>query len=76
MMTPKLQAKVLEATRRKPADGSTHWSCRKLAEHLHISKDAVHRIWRTAGIRPHLTDKAAEFGLEKPFLKAAGVGAA
>jgi transposase len=44
VITPQLQAKVLEATRRKPADGSTHWSCRKLAEHLHISKDAVHRI--------------------------------
>jgi transposase len=53
VITPKLQAKVLEATRRKPVDGSTHWSCRKLAEHLRISKDAVYRIWRTAGIRPH-----------------------
>src|SRR5438067_5773879 len=56
-MTPKLQAKVLEATRRKPADGSTHWSCRQLAEHLRISKDAVHRIWRTAGIRPHRLER-------------------
>jgi transposase len=57
VMTSKLQAKVLEATRRKPVDGSTHWSCRKLAEHLHISKDAVHRIWRTAGIRPHRLER-------------------
>ena len=57
VITPKLQAKVLEATRRKPIDGSTHWSCRKLAEHLGISKDAVHRIWRTAGIRPHRLER-------------------
>jgi transposase len=57
VITPKLQAKVLEATRRKPVDGSTHWSCRKLAEHLRISKDAVHRIWRTAGIRPHRLER-------------------
>ena len=57
VVTPKLQAKVLEATRRKPVDGSTHWSCRKLAEHLGISKDAVHRIWRTAGIRPHRLER-------------------
>jgi transposase len=57
VITPKLQAKVLEATRRKPAHGSTHWSCRKLAEYLHISKDAVHRIWRTAGIRPHRLER-------------------
>lgn len=57
VITPKLQAKVLEATRRKPVDGSTHWSCRKLAEYLRISKDAVHRIWRTAGIRPHRLER-------------------
>ena len=40
VITPALQAKVLSATRKKPSDGSTHWSCRKLAKHLHISKDA------------------------------------
>src|SRR3954454_737214 len=57
VITPKLEAKVLEVTRRKPVDGSTHWSCRKLAEHLRISKDAVHRIWRTAGIRPHRLER-------------------
>src|SRR5262252_3597517 len=53
VITPKLQARVLNATRRKPKDGSTHWSVRKLARELHISKDAVHRIWRTAGLKPH-----------------------
>ena len=31
------------ATRKKPKDGSTHWSCRKLAAALGVSKDAVHR---------------------------------
>jgi hypothetical protein len=30
VITPALQAKVLEMTRRKPKGGSTHWSCRKL----------------------------------------------
>jgi hypothetical protein len=53
VITPKLQARVLEATRRKPKDGSTHWSVRKLARELRISKDAVHRIWRKAGVKPH-----------------------
>lgn len=57
VITPKLQARVLEATRQKPKDGSTHWSCRKLAKHLRISKDAVHRIWRMAGIRPHRLER-------------------
>jgi transposase len=53
VITPKLQARVLEATRRKPKDGSTHWSCRKLAAELGVSKDTVHRIWRRAGVKPH-----------------------
>src|ERR1022692_1010219 len=57
VITPALQAKLLEATRRKPNDGSTHWSCRKLAKHLRISKDTVHRIWRTAGLKPHRLER-------------------
>jgi transposase len=57
VITPALQAKVLETTRRKPNDGSTHWSCRKLAKHLRISKDTVHRIWRTAGLKPHRLER-------------------
>jgi transposase len=57
VITPKLQARVLEITRRKPKDGSTHWSVRKLARELRISKDAVHRIWRKAGIKPHRLER-------------------
>lgn len=57
VLTPQLQARVLDATRRKPKDGSTHWSVRKLARELRISKDSVHRIWRTAGIQPHRLER-------------------
>lgn len=57
VITPKLQARVLEATRRKPRDGSTHWSVRKLARELGLSKDTVHRIWRTAGVKPHRLER-------------------
>jgi len=57
VITPKLQARVLDATRRKPKDGSTHWSVRKLAQELHISKDAVHRIWKIAGVKPHRLER-------------------
>src|SRR5713101_6996010 len=28
VLTPALRARILSATRRKPSDGSTHWSCR------------------------------------------------
>lgn len=57
VITPQLQARVLAATRRKPKDGSTHWSCRKLATELGLSKDTVHRIWRIAGLRPHRLER-------------------
>ena len=57
VITPKLQARVLEMTRRKPKDGSTHWSVRKLARELGISKDSVHRIWRKAGVKPHRLER-------------------
>jgi transposase len=56
-MTSSLRAKVLNATRKKPGDGSTHWSCRKLAKTLGISKDLVHRVWQEAGIKPHRLER-------------------
>ena len=56
-LTTKLRAKVLNGTRKEPGDGSTHWSCRKLAHALGMSKDLVHRIWREAGIKPHRLDR-------------------
>jgi hypothetical protein len=37
VLTPKLRARILSATRRQPKDGSTHWSCRKLAAALGVS---------------------------------------
>ena len=57
LITPKFQARVLEATRRKPKDGSTHWSVRKLARELNVSKDAVHRVWQAAGVKPHRLER-------------------
>jgi len=57
MLTPALRARILSATRKKPSDGSTHWSCRKLAAALGVSKDAVHRVWREAGLKPHRLER-------------------
>ena len=48
VLTAKLRARILAATRKQPKDGSTHWSCRKLAAALGVSKDAVHRVWKEA----------------------------
>src|SRR3954453_15751558 len=57
VVTPTLRAKILSATRRRPKDGSTHWSCRKLAATLGVSKDAVHRTWREAALKPHRLER-------------------
>src|SRR5512133_1487036 len=51
--TPALQAKILNATRKAPPDGSTHWSTRKLAKHLGVSHMMVARVWGSAKLRPH-----------------------
>src|ERR1700750_2081539 len=57
VLTPKLRARILSTTRKKPKDGSTHWSCRKLAAALGVSKDAVHRVWAEAKLKPHRLER-------------------
>src|SRR6204780_3239962 len=57
VLTPALRARILSATRKKPRDGSTHWSCRKLATTLGVSQDAVHRVWKEAGLKPHRLER-------------------
>jgi transposase len=55
-VTDRLEARVLAwTTKRKPADGSTHWSSRKLAAELggDISHMTVTRIWAKHGLKPH-----------------------
>ncbi len=52
-----LTARILAATRKPPKNGSTHWSCRKLAAELDLSKDAVHRVWQETGFKPHRLDR-------------------
>ena len=54
-VTDRIEARVLAwTTKHKPADGSTHWSSRKLAAELgDISHMTVSRIWAKHGIKPH-----------------------
>jgi transposase len=51
--TPALEARILDYTRRAPADGSTHWSTRKLGTELGINHMRVARTWAKAGLKPH-----------------------
>lgn len=52
-LTPQLEARILDRTRRSPSDGSTHWSTRKLAKVLGVSHMMVARVWARAGLQPH-----------------------
>ena len=52
-LTARVRARVLGGRRRPPPDGTTHWSCRRVAAHLDVSKDIVQRVWREADVRPH-----------------------
>jgi transposase len=53
ILTPAMEARILDKTRQAPADGSTHWSTRKLARLLDIHHNLVAKTWRRAGLQPH-----------------------
>ncbi len=56
--TPRLAAKILAWTlKRKPRDGSTHWSTRKLAKELGVNHMMVARVWARAGVKPHRLER-------------------
>src|SRR6202167_1879230 len=55
--TPKVQARVIRRVQQKPEDGSTHWSCRKLAGELGLSKSTVQRILAQAQLKPHRLER-------------------
>src|SRR5712672_1760190 len=55
--TPKMEARILEWTRRKPRDGSTHWSTRKLADHLGVHHMMVARVWKRARLQPQRIER-------------------
>lgn len=56
-LTPALEARILEWTvKRKPSDGSTQWSTRKLGEQLGVSHMMIARVWRKHLLRPHRLD--------------------
>jgi transposase len=57
VLTPKLEARILEATRHVPTGGATHWSTRKLGAHLDVSHMMVARVWRKHGLQPHRMER-------------------
>src|SRR6202162_4626365 len=60
-LTPRLEARILEWTmKRKPPDGATQWSTRKLGEALGVSHMMVARVWRKHALQPHRLERAMD----------------
>lgn len=54
VLSPALEAKILARTAKKPTDGTTHWSTRRLARAMNLSNHMlVARAWRRANLKPH-----------------------
>jgi transposase len=56
-LTPRLEARILDATRKPPSDGTTHWSTRRLAAKLGISHMMVARVWAKHGLKPQRLER-------------------
>ena len=57
VLTPELEARILELTRRAPPGAVTHWSTRRLGEQLGVSHMMVARVWRKHGLKPHRIER-------------------
>ncbi len=44
---------LIEKTLHSKPKAATHWSTRKMAREMGISRDSVSRIWRAFGLKPH-----------------------
>ena len=68
--TPSVEARILNATRKRPTDGSTQWSTRRLAAKLGVSHMMVARVWSKHRLQPHRLEALHE--LQRSRLRAEG----
>lgn len=47
---------VIVRTLESTPKGATHWSTRSMAQAVGLSQSTVSRIWRTFGLKPHMTE--------------------
>lgn len=51
----KVEEVITKTLESKPAN-ATHWSTRGMARHCGLTQNAIHRIWKTFGLKPHLQE--------------------
>jgi transposase len=59
---------IITATLQTRPPGTTHWSCRTMAEEQGVSKATINRIWQSHGLQPHRT-KAFKLSRDSRFLE-------
>ena len=63
----KVQA-VIDATLQTKPKGSTHWSCRTMAEAQQMGKSTVSNLWRSHNLKPHRS-KTFKLSRDPKFLE-------
>jgi transposase len=51
-----VEAVITKTLEELPADGSTHWSTRSMAQAVGLSQTAISKMWRAFGLKPHRVD--------------------
>jgi transposase len=59
---------VINATLQSQPAGSTHWSCRTMADKQGVSKSTINRVWQSHGLQPHRT-KQFKLSRDPQFLE-------
>jgi transposase len=57
VLTPHVEARILSWTRKRPTDGTIHWSTRRLGDKLGVPHTIVARAWKRAGLQPHRLER-------------------
>lgn len=54
-LSPKIIEKIIQKTTQEKPMGRTHWSTRSLAKVMGLSPSSMGRVWRSHGLKPHLS---------------------
>jgi transposase len=57
VLTPELEQRILDTTLKTRSADASHWSVRRLARHLGISRMMVQRVWQRYEVQPHRVEK-------------------
>jgi transposase len=55
--TPELEQKILDTTLKTRPPDATHWSVRRLARHLGVTRTLIHDVWQRYDVQPHRVER-------------------